>query len=70
MPSVLVQLVCFCLVPKSIFLEKSAGLGWLLLYRTSQWIQLYSLSQQDRTRQEERDREKSVASLAFKHTSA
>lgn len=31
MPSVIVQLVCFCLVPKCIFLKKSARFSWLLI---------------------------------------
>lgn len=36
MPGVTVQLVCFCLVPKSIFLKESASFSWLLVCRTLQ----------------------------------
>ena len=36
MPGVIVQLVCFCLAPKSIFLKESASFSWLLVCKTLQ----------------------------------
>lgn len=68
MPGVIVQLACFCLVPKSIFLkvcEIQLAVGWQ--HFTAYSGTLNSLSQQGRSREEDRDWEKSITFLAFKY---
>lgn len=64
MLGVIVQLVCFCLVPKSIFLKESANFSRLLVWRT---LQIYSST----LRKPEPPRKwlKSVV-LAFKYAKA